>query len=186
VAVVAICVFAYAVLTENRPVPVPAAQANVQVAPLDQTAPAPTMNAMAEIRALDERVNANPNDLGARLQYANILHDNAFFDKAIAAYRVYLAKRPSDANARVDLGVCLQATNANDEALAEMKRALKDDPKHVQAHFNIGIVLLKQQKLSEATEWFKKTVALAPNSEVGQRAQQLLSQHNPQQFNQTP
>ena len=185
VAVVAVGVFAYAVLTENRPSPVPAAQTPVTAPPLNQPMAAPNMNAMAQVQALEERVKAAPNDLQTRLEYANILHDNAFYDKAIDAYRTYLAKRPNDPNARVDLGICLQSVGRNDEAIAEMRRALKDDPKHLQAHINIGVVLLKEEKLAEATEWFRKTVALSPNSEVGQRAQQMLSQHNPQQFNQS-
>ena len=55
---------------------------------------------------------------------------------------------------------------------------MKHDPKHVAAHFNLGIVSLQAGKVKEANEWFKKTIALAPNTEMGQKAKQILEQHS--------
>jgi hypothetical protein len=41
------------------------------------------------------------------------------------------------------------------------------------------------EMMKESNDWFRKTVALAPNSEVGKRAQQLLSQHSSTQLSPT-
>jgi tetratricopeptide (TPR) repeat protein len=104
--------------------------------------------------------------------------DGRFFDKAIAHYRKYLEKNPKDANARVDMGICFFETSNLDEARKEMEFALKYDPKHVPAHFNLGIVILRAGNVKEANEWFKKTIALAPKSDMGQQAKQILEQHS--------
>jgi cytochrome c-type biogenesis protein CcmH/NrfG len=178
---VAIGVFLYAILTENRPTTVQAPAIGTQ-APV-QTAPSgPNMAMVQQIQALQAEVNAQPKNAQKLLELANVQHDARFFDNAVSSYRAYLKLSPTDANGRVDLGICLHELGKDDDAIQEMKRALKDDPKHVQAHYNLGIVYLTLGNMTEANEWFKKTAALAPNSEMGQRAQQMVSQHNPQQI----
>ena len=115
------------------------------------------------------------------LELANLSHDGRFYDKAIAYYKRYLEKNPKDVDARVDLGICYYDTGKFDEARKQMETGLKYDPKHLQGHFNLGIVNLGAGRVKEANEWFNKTIALAPNSDVGRRAKQLLEQHsNPQ------
>jgi Flp pilus assembly protein TadD, contains TPR repeats len=134
----------------------------------------------AEIQALEKDVTSHPNDMVLTLQLANSLHDGLFYERAIPYYKMFLAKNPSDANARVDLGICYKELGNFSEAKKEMKEALKYVPKHLHANFNLGIVCLSEGNLHEANEWFRKTVALDPTSEVGKRAQQLLTQHNSQ------
>ena len=134
----------------------------------------------AEIQALEKDVASHPNDTARTLQLANFLYDGLLYERAIPYYKMFLARNPSDANARVDLGICYKELGNFSEAKKEMKEALKYVPKHLQANFNLGIVCLSEGNLQEANEWFKKTVALDPTSEVGKRAQQLLTQHNSQ------
>ena len=143
--------------------------------------PAANMQVAAQIAELEKRVTANPNDMQLTLELANLSHDGRFYDKAIAYYRRYLEKNPKDVDARVDLGICYYDTGNFDEARKQMETGLKYDPKHLQGHFNLGIVNLGAGRVKEANEWFNKTIALAPNSDVGRRAKQLLEQHsNPQ------
>jgi cytochrome c-type biogenesis protein CcmH/NrfG/DNA-directed RNA polymerase subunit RPC12/RpoP len=141
-------------------------------------APAANMQMINQINDLEKRVAANPNDAQAILSLANVCQDGRFFDKAIVQYRKYLEKNPRDANARVDMGICYFETSNLEEARKEIEMALKYDPKHVAAHFNLGIVTLRAGKVKEANEWFKKTIALAPNSDMGQQAKQILEQHS--------
>jgi Tfp pilus assembly protein PilF len=141
-------------------------------------APAANMQLINQIADLEKRVAANPNDLQSLITLANVCQDGRFFDKAIVHYRKYLEKSPKDANARVDMGICFFETSNLEEARKEMELALKYDPKHVPAHFNLGIVNLRAGKVKEANEWFKKTIALAPNSDMGQQAKQILEQHS--------
>jgi Flp pilus assembly protein TadD len=87
---------------------------------------------------------------------------------------------PKDADARVDMGICYKELGNFKEAENEMKTALQYIPNHLNAHYNLGIVYLSEGNFQESNTWFKKTVALDPASEVGKRAQQLLTQHNSQ------
>ena len=141
------------------------------------------MQALADLQALEKQVQANPNDMEAVLRTANLAFDNGFYDKAVTYYKRYLANNPKNPDARVDLGVCYYEMGNLDEAQKEMLTALKYDPKHLQGHFNLGIVNLRAGRIKEANDWFKKTIALAPNSTIGQQAKQILEQHsNPQIF----
>jgi Flp pilus assembly protein TadD len=175
IAVIALAIIAYALLVEKRP------DAGTVQPPVSQSLPMSTSTQVAaEIQELESRVTANPKDMVLTLQLANLLHDGQFFEKAIPYYKKYLLKNPSDANARVDLGICLKELGNFAEAKNEMKTALHYVPNHVYAHFNLGIVCLSEGNIQESNTWFKKTVALDPASEVGKRAQQLLTQHNSQ------
>ncbi len=154
------------------------------------------MAAIPQIEDMERQVKANPGDLGMSLQLANFLSDNRFYDKAITYYQSYLQKKPKDNNARVDMGICYKEIGQYDNATREMKQALAYDPSHLFATFNLGIVALDEGKMymdqgqmdraneliKESNDWFKKTFALAPTSEVGKRAQQLLSQHSSTQL----
>ena len=160
-------------LTAPKPVAVPSA-ASTQ-------APGANIQAIGEMAELEQRVAANPNDAQLALQLANFAYDHRFFDKAIVYYNKYLEKNPENTNARVDLGTSYYESGNATEAIRQMETALKYDPKHLQAHFNLGIVNLGAGRVKEANEWFKKTVALSPNSEIGKQAKQILEQHsNPQ------
>jgi len=135
------------------------------------------VQAMQQIQNLEKQLQADPKNSAVELELANLFHDNMMWDKAIAHYKSYLSMNSTDANARVDLGICYKESNRLPEAKQQMQEALKYEPKHVLAHFNLGIVALSEGKFEEANAWFKKTIELAPNSDVGKRAQQLLEQH---------
>ena len=153
-------------------------QKTSQVTSTTPRAPAANLQLIDQITDLEKRVAANPNDLQSLLTLANVCQDGRFFDKAIVQYRKYLEKSPRDANARVDMGICYFETSNLEEARKEMETALKHDSKHVAAHFNLGIVSLRAGKVKEANDWFKKTIALAPTSDMGRQAKQILEQHS--------
>lgn len=133
---------------------------------------------MNDIDALQKNVDANPKDAESLIRLANALHDAKFLPRAIEMYKKYLLLKPADPDARVDMAICFFESGDSPTALTEMHTALKYDPKHQMATFNIGIVNLNQGNLKESNEWFKKTVALDPNTQVAQRAQQILTQHS--------
>lgn len=146
---------------------------------------------MEEVRRLQETVRTNPGDAAAVLQLANRLHDlglqePSLLNGAIDAYRHYLGLKPGDANARVDLGICYFELGRNDsasgprlfrEAVGEMKAAIAAEPNHQPAAFNLGVVHLFMGDTEESTTWFRKAVAIAPESDLGKRAKNLLEQH---------
>jgi tetratricopeptide (TPR) repeat protein len=171
IAVIALAIVAYAVLVEKRPgVDAVQQQANQPISA--------SMQLPAEIQELENSVAANPDDMSLTLQLANSYHDRLLYEKAIPYYKTYLIMDPKDADARVDMGICYKEIGNFKEAENEMKTALRYVPNHLNAHYNLGIVYLSEGNIQESNTWFKKTVALDPASEVGKRAQQLLTQHN--------
>jgi tetratricopeptide (TPR) repeat protein len=176
VVIAALAVIGYEFFIEKSP----SAGSTQQVPAQPMTLTGEMVQKQAEIQALEKDVASHPNDMVLTLQLANFLHDGLFYERAIPYYKMFLAKNPSDANARVDLGIYYKEIGNFSEAKKEMKEALKYIPQHLHANFNLGIVCLSEGNLHEANEWFKKIVALDPASEVGKRAQQLLTQHNSQ------
>ncbi|MEW6510060.1 MAG: tetratricopeptide repeat protein, partial [Bacteroidota bacterium] len=151
-------------------------------APLLNSAPAGI-----DLAPLERAVAAAPNDAAALLRLANALHDNAMLPRAIDTYKKYLTIRAKDPDARTDLGICyfqmaqIDTVNAFallQSAAQEMTRAHQDAPSHQPSAFNLGVVYLHMGKLEESNKWFKEAVALNKDSDLGRRAQNILSQHS--------
>lgn len=160
---------------------VPVSSAAGPVPPLQTMMPTPTDTAPFE-----QAVAANPSDPAPLLKLANVLHDNGSYDRAIETYKKYLTMKPADPDARVDLGICyyelgirdsVNATGRFTLAAKEMGMAFKKSPSHQPAAFNLGVVNLHLGNMEESTKWFRKAVELDKDSELGRRAQQMLSQH---------
>ncbi len=196
VAVIVVAAIAIEMYSSKSNIPTEGTQ---QQAQQPQQPTGANMSALSQIQDMEQAVKANPGNLEMVLNLANFLSDNRFYDKAITYYKKYLDKKPGDTNARVDMGICYKETGSYDDAVREMKKALEYDPKHLFATFNLGIVMLDEGKMymdqgqmsraneliTESNDWFRKTVALAPASEVGKRAQQLLTQHSNTQLPQS-
>lgn len=180
---VVLLLFGYLELS-RPPAPTPAA---TQAQPAMQGEPP-----MEEVRRLQEAVRANPGSSDDLLRLANRLHDlglsaPTLLPGAIEAYTNYLKLKPGDPNARVDLGICyfelgrtdsLQSPKMFSAAVREMKAALASTPGHQPAAFNLGIVCLFMGDANESAKWFRKTIELGPDTELGTRAKNLLAQHS--------
>jgi tetratricopeptide (TPR) repeat protein len=130
-----------------------------------------------EIKTLEDKVLANPEDSKAQLQLANLKHDSGMFESAIINYKKYLESNPTDANARVDLGVCYFSLKDFNEAIAEMKKAIQYNPKHQLAYINLGIVSMSAGSLDDAKKYWQEAIDLNPGSENGLKAKELLDSH---------
>lgn len=152
----------------------------------------PSKEVLETIDRLQKTVNDNPNDIGSKLLLANALHDAAMHDmglfpRAIDAYKTYLKEKPGDPNARVDLGICYFELGKMDTihagrlftlAINEMETAVKNAPNHQPGAFNLGIVHLYAGNLKESNRWFRRTIELNAESDLGKRAKAILEQHN--------
>jgi tetratricopeptide (TPR) repeat protein len=132
---------------------------------------------MQAINDLEAKIKQNPEDYTSLLQLAHLKNDSGLFEAAIQNYKVYLDKNPKDADARVDMGVCYFNLKDFTNAIKEMETAIKYVPNHQIAHLNLGVVNLSAGNLEKSKEWLKKAYDLNPISEVGIKAQQLLSNH---------
>ncbi len=141
---------------------------------------------MQRIKELQAHIEEHPEDPDALLEFANMLYDVQFFDRAAGMYERHLALNPANADARVDLGTSYFQMSFTDSArkkelisMAEscFVKAIQAKPKHQLAHFNLGIIHLHRGDMEGANEWLRKTVAIDPTTEAAKRAQQLLTQH---------
>jgi tetratricopeptide (TPR) repeat protein len=135
------------------------------------------LSRMQEIKDLEDKVTANPNDYQLVLQLGHLKNDAGLYEQAIVSYKKYLAANAKDADARVDMGVCYFNLKNYDAAIAEMKEALKYKPDHQIAHMNLGVVYMASGKLDEAMTWFQKAIDLGPDNEIGKKAKELLESH---------
>ena len=135
------------------------------------------MSALPHIEELEEQLVSDPTNQTVRRELGNHLMDARFFHRAIVVYKDFLEREPKDPDVRVDLGICFKELGDLESAELEMKTALVNTPRHLHAHFNLGIVTLLKGEMETSTEWFKKTAALDPQGQLGQRAQQLVDQH---------
>jgi tetratricopeptide (TPR) repeat protein len=139
--------------------------------------PSVDLSKMNDIKALEDKIAANPEDAQSMLQLANLQLDSGMFDAAIVNYKKYLDKNPSDADAIVDMGICYYSLKNFDEAAAVMKKAIKINPRHQLAYINLGIVNMSAGKMDEAKNWLQKAVDIDPVSDNGKKAKELLESH---------
>ena len=140
-----------------------------------------------DLKPLEDAVRMRPSDAGAQLMLANALHDNRMLSRAVDAYGKYLGMRPKDPDARTDLGICYfqmaQADSVNRESLLRqavkaMQEAFNSAPRpHQPSAFNLGVVYLHLSELEESNKWFRKAVEINPESDLGKRAQNMITQH---------
>jgi tetratricopeptide (TPR) repeat protein len=140
-----------------------------------------------DLTPLEDAVRDHPADPAVHLKLANALNDSRLFARAIEAYRKYLSMRPKDSDARTDMGICYfqeaQADSLNrasllHEAASVMQEAFRNAPRpHQPSAFNLGIVYLHLSDMDSSSLWFRKAVEINPESDLGKRAQSMVSQH---------
>ncbi len=161
------------VVYELQQVPSGSVQNNQQAAIQQQTDP----HVFDHISDLERQIAADPDDAEATLQLSNALHDAKLYQRAIVAYTKYISLNPKNNDARVDLGICYFEVGDLERSIKEIESVVRSEPKHQMAMFNLGIIHLSSKNMSEAQQWLKKCVKIDPKSTAGQRAQQILEQH---------
>jgi cytochrome c-type biogenesis protein CcmH/NrfG len=157
----------------------PAVQAPASAAaPAGQPAapqPAPPPLDAGRVAELERIANAEPANQQARVDLGNLYFNAERFAEAVPWYEAALTLDPRDVNASTDLGVCYYYLQQDDRALAQFAHSLSVDPDHVKTLFNQGVVrAFGKQDLEGATAAWERVVALAPESEEGRRASQII------------
>ncbi|HGY56716.1 MAG TPA: tetratricopeptide repeat protein [Caldithrix abyssi] len=137
---------------------------------------APPAEAMAQVNALKEKVNANPNDVQSVVQLANLYFDVGKFDQAIGYYKRALNIEPNNTSVLIDLGVSYFNINQGDSALTFMHQALKVAPDHKQGLYNIGIVYYNLNQMDKAIYYWDQLIKKYPQSREAQNAQSFVEQ----------
>ena len=100
----------------------------------------------------------------------------ANFQAAVTAYQKYLTTDPKNMNVLVDMATSAFYSNQADLAEKTYKDALAIDPKHVQANLNYGVFLMHlRQDYQAALQQFEQVLALKPDAETTQKANQLIT-----------
>jgi cytochrome c-type biogenesis protein CcmH/NrfG len=140
------------------PIAVPGAQGDTSQGP-----PPPPVD-MAQVRQLQERIQANPSDYDALVQLGNIHYDQRNYADAEGLYKRALAIRGDDLDVRTDLGTMLFYLNKYDEAITELSAVLAKNPTHGQALFNMGVVQLHGKNNPQAAlQAWEKLAETNPN-----------------------
>jgi Tfp pilus assembly protein PilF len=97
---------------------------------------------------------------GLALQYQRL----GQFDRALAQYRILLARHDDSAEIHDNLGLLYADHGDAANAMAEFRRALDIDPGSVKAHNNLGVTLMRAGRLTDAAAEFHSALAPDPDS----------------------
>jgi tetratricopeptide (TPR) repeat protein len=139
------------VIGSGRPVGIVAPAGAAVTAPTSVTSAATN----AQIQALHDLINRQPDNAKVQIDLANVLYDAGRYSEAIGHYQKALELDPKNVNVSTDLGTALWYSGRADEALAQFQKSLAIQPDHPQTLFNVGIVRLegKQDRAGAIDAW---------------------------------
>jgi tetratricopeptide (TPR) repeat protein len=95
-------------------------------------------DALAACEAYEKCLAADPEHVGARINWGRLLHESGKLDEAERVYREALHLGEDDATLLFNLGVLLEDAGRGDAALEAYQRALGADPDFADAHYNLA------------------------------------------------
>ena len=119
--------------------------------------------------ALGAQVRTNPNDVIARVRYAEALGAMAKYQQAIDQLNAALKIDPKHTGAYLDLGMIAQLTQNNSAAesyflkvisLTDASQYSGVDPSREQAFFNLGTLVLGEKRYGDAAGYFKAALRI--------------------------
>ena len=107
----------------------------------------------------EERVEAQPDDLAARLDLAHRYLDAGMTVDSLAQYEAALKLNPGNAEANAHVGIILYLADRPKEALASVNRSLRVDAGYPEALFSRGLILLRGlHRPREAVSWHSSVI----------------------------
>ncbi len=122
------------------------------------------------IPALRTAASINFDDGFTQLQLLSIAYEAEDTDSIILGLRGLLNHSPDDAELHGELAIVLLRVGRLEDALIHSRIAIRRDPDVSGFHVTKGAILLALQRHQEAADSYRKALALAPDSEVAQRA----------------
>ena len=114
--------------------------------------------------AFAEAVQADPRDIGARLNMGSALARLERFDEAIQSYREVLTLDPSHAMAHFNLGVVLEKRGDLQESLLHYEASLRIDPDYRDPLFNLASGLRRAGRCDAALGRYSRLLELDPRN----------------------
>jgi len=121
---------------------------------------------VAEVRDLEARIAANPQDADAIRRLGDLNFDISNWQKAHDLYTKYLEIRPGDPDVMTDLGVTCRGLKQFDRALEIFAQVAKAAPDHWQSRYNEVVILaFDLNKMDDAKQALAELQRLQPNNE---------------------
>ncbi len=98
------------------------------------------MGSMAEVSALMQRLQANPEDLDAMRQLGILFMRMEAWERSMGFWDMVLAKQPQNLEALNQKGVCLFQLGRYPEAVEVFSRMLAVEADNPHAHYNLGVL----------------------------------------------
>jgi len=112
---------------------------------------------------IDRAIAANPNNVAALYNRANVLRDLERFSDSLAGYDRVLALKADHVPALNNRGVVLHNLGRLNEALVSYSRALGLKPDHVDVLTNLGNAHVELKQFDEALSSYDRALAIAPH-----------------------
>ena len=148
--------------------------------PAPQASPSGPVIDQAQVAALMQKLQANPNDTTALLDLGNVYYNGADYATAGTFFDKLLAVDPKNVQALLGRGAT--AYNVGDRTVAEKdwRAAIAADPKNVDAHYYLGFMYLDSASpdLAQVKAEWNQVIALAPGTSLANTVKQHLDSLN--------
>lgn len=143
----------------------------------DPAGASPAERADADLETLQTAVGDDPDDVEARLAYADALLADGQAAEALRQYDAAVELDPSNARARASGGFVVFQAGLVEDALERLDAAEAADPAYPDTHFLRGIVLLRGQGDRDAAEAaFTHYLEVAPDGPYAADVEVILEQ----------
>ena len=129
-----------------------------------------------ELEDLENSLTRNPEHIPILLRMAQVSRELGNQEEALDHLRKALKVDPKNREARLELGRALFEAGDVDGAIRETEQLLKLDPSSTDGLYNLGAIYGNIGQEDRAREYWTKAVAIAPDSESGQRSKNALDQ----------
>ena len=107
------------------------------------------------------------------LEEGNVFFKDGKYDTALTMYEEFLTKNPGAYQVLLNIGDCYREKGEYDKAIEKYNRLIEQSASDVTMGKNlsakglaaIGLCLMKQGKLAESQDYFKKSIDMAPQDE---------------------
>jgi cytochrome c-type biogenesis protein CcmH/NrfG len=129
-----------------------------------------------ELRVLEDSLKQNPDHAPILLRMAQVSRELGKGEEALQHLREAVKVDPKNREARLELGRALFEAGDVEGAIRETEDLLKLDPSNTDGLYNLGAIYGNIGQEDRAREFWRKAVAIAPESESGHRARNALEQ----------
>ncbi|HEX4997604.1 MAG TPA: tetratricopeptide repeat protein [Terriglobia bacterium] len=129
-----------------------------------------------ELKALESSLRKNPDHVPILLRMAQVAHDMGKPTDALQHLQEAVKLDPKNVDVKLELGRLLYETGDVAGAARETEELLEIDPSNLDALYNLGAIYGNLGQDDLARKYWRKAVAISPDSESGQRSQEALKQ----------